>query len=122
MITMVFLIAACGSSTERSTARPDSGWVTGTVSAGPSCPVERPGVTCERRTLVLTVTARRGDGAVAGDVATDVAGHYSMRLAVGVYSVTAGSGSTLPRCESRPITVRSAATVNEDIRCDTGIR
>lgn len=77
---------------------------------------------CGRGPLVVTVTARTEGSAVAGASETDGAGHFSMRLVGGVYTVTAGSGSTLPRRETQRITVRPSATAIADIHCDTGIR
>jgi hypothetical protein len=94
----------------------------GYVTAGPTCPVERPGQPCPPRALVVTVQAEDRSGRAVAAASSDGSGRYRLALPPGSYTLIAETGSALPRCPPVPVTVGSGAPTRTDISCDTGIR
>lgn len=94
----------------------------GYVTAGPTCPVERPDQPCPPRPVSARVDAQDGSGRTVASTHTDQAGRYSLGLAPGSYTLVAVTGSAFPRCPPTAVTVRSGAPTRADIGCDTGIR
>ncbi len=93
----------------------------GRVTAGPTCPVERPDQPCPPRPVDARVDAFADNRQVAGPQ-TDADGPYPLTLAPGKYTLTATTGSELPRCPSTDVTVVANQVTAADISCDTGIR
>jgi hypothetical protein len=93
----------------------------GRITAGPTCPVERPGQQCAPRGVAATVLAQKGRRTV-GSTKSNSAGDYAMGLRPGTYTLTVDTGSTFPRCPTRTVTVASGQSVQVNITCDTGIR
>ena len=116
-------LAACGGSKSVTspTTRQTLGVVTGRVTAGPTCPVERVGHPCPQRPVVAEVQARAGARVVAS-VRSDVDGSYRVELPSGSYTLVAVTQNLLPRCTPLTMTVTSGQTTSADIACDTGIR
>jgi hypothetical protein len=101
---------------------PSGSWVYGLVGAGPTCPVERPGQPCPPQPVYATVTALGSSGATAGTTHSDHEGKYTLGLALGSYTLTATTGSALPRCSPTRAAVTAGSATRADISCDTGIR
>ena len=113
------LAGGCGGG---ATASSTGGGAGGFVTAGPTCPVERPDHPCPPRPVAAQVNAQDGSDRTVATTRTDQAGHYSLSLAAGTYTLVAVTGSTYPRCPATPVTVRPGAVTRADINCDTGIR
>ena len=95
--------------------------VFGTITAGPTCPVERVGHPCPPAPVSAPLKALKGRRVVAS-THSDSSGRYAMSLRPGQYSIVVSSGRTFPRCPTTPVTVHQGQAVRADIRCDTGIR
>jgi hypothetical protein len=93
----------------------------GTVVAGPTCPMERPGQPCPPRPASVNIEARTRDGHPVGETTSDANGRYNITLAPGDYILSVVR-SRLPRCPPATITVRPGRTTRADFICDTGIR
>jgi hypothetical protein len=94
----------------------------GYVTAGPTCPVERPDQPCPPRPVAAQVNAQDASGRTVATTRTDQAGRYSLSLAAGTYTLVAVTGATFPRCPPTSVTVRPVGPTRADISCDTGIR
>ena len=122
-MVVLFALAACGGSTSGTspTTRPTLGVVTGRVTAGPTCPVERVGHPCPPRPLVSDVQARAGARVVAS-ARSGADGTYRLELPSESYTLVAVTPNLLPRCTPLTVTVIRGQTTSADITCDTGIR
>jgi hypothetical protein len=121
-VAAVMAASACGSASTTKTSVPVAvGTVQGSVTAGPTCPVERAGHPCAPRPVQGLVSARRTDG-IARTVALSPDGIYRMTLSAGTYILSVQTGSFLPRRPSVTVTVNPGRTDKADISCDTGIR
>lgn len=136
---VVILLAGCGSPTSSSastTSLPSasstsstpsptasSGRVSGTVLAGPSCPVESiDSATCEPKPVKGVVQLKRGDLVIAAG-RTDANGAFTIVAPAGHYALTVDTGGSLyPRCQLLEVIVGAAAAVTADVMCDTGLR
>jgi hypothetical protein len=96
--------------------------VNGTVTAGPTCPVEQVGHPCPPRPVSAGIRAQSARGGVVARTHSDANGHYAMALRPGRYTLVVQTGSQFPRCPATPVTVPRNGTVTADISCDTGIR
>jgi hypothetical protein len=114
---LALLLASCASS---SAAQPSTGTVTGKVTAGPTCPVERAGHPCPPAPVSAQVVARRRG--FSASTHTDAHGRYTLHLPAGTYSLAAVTKQQLPRCTPRNVTVHANAVTRAPITCDTGIR
>ena len=100
-----------------------SGSLRGTVTAGPTCPVENLYSPCPPRPVAgATVSASDASNAVRGATTTAPDGSYTMALPPGTYEVSAATGSMFPRCSPVPATVVLNQVTTADVSCDTGIR
>lgn len=104
---------------------PYNSGVRGTVSLGPTCPVERmpPDPVCADKPYATAVTVYRSGSKqpfIIGN--SDANGTFQFSLPPGSYTLTAGSGTMLPRCSSIPLTIAPDAYTTTNISCDTGIR
>jgi hypothetical protein len=116
------VLAACGTHAGHSASvGPATGVVTGRVTAGPTCPVERVGHACLPMPVVADVQARAA-GRVVASGRSRADGTYRLDLPGGTYTVVAVTPNLLPRCPARTVTVTAARTISGDIACDTGIR
>ena len=95
--------------------------VRGRVTAGPTCPVERPDQPCPPRPVDARVDAFADNRQVAG-TQTDTDGRYALTLSPGKYTLMATTGGELPRCSPTEVTVVANQVTTADISCDTGIR
>lgn len=99
--------------------------ITGKVLLGPTCPVERipPDPNCADKPYATAIVVYREGSKtpfVIGN--SDSSGIFSFSLPPGSYTLSAGSGSTLPRCSAASLTVPPKGYTNVNISCDTGIR
>ena len=109
-------LAACGSNAASAT-----GGIEGTVTAGPTCPVEIEGSPCPPQVWTGTVRATASDGS-EHDALTDAAGRYRLQLEPGTYSVAPVVEDAGPVL-AKPVTVTVGDTMQTlDLQVDTGIR
>jgi hypothetical protein len=94
----------------------------GYVTAGPTCPVERPGQSCPPRPVAANIDILDVSGRIVARTASRTDGHYAVSLAPGSYSVMPSIDGTFPRCSSVRVTVAPGTASRADISCDTGIR
>jgi hypothetical protein len=114
-IGLVAAMVACG-------GEPATGGVRGTVTAGPTCPVERPGSPCPPGVWTGTVRAT-STGGTTYDTTTDPNGAYELHLPDGTYAVApVVEGGGPPTPETVTVTVSAGAMQTLDLRLDTGIR
>lgn len=121
LILLTLALAACSTQgTGRSTG---TGTVSGTVLAGPTCPVERPDdPTCLPVAVAGRVDFVQNDEVVASQV-IDTTGHYRLNLAPGSYTVRIDVGDTpFPSCPSLEVIVTQGVESTINFDCDTGIR
>jgi hypothetical protein len=120
--TVATFASGCGSTASTLTSVPAaSGIVQGTVTAGPTCPVEQAGHPCPPRPVTGAVSARRADGTTLTATISD-GGTYRITVPAGTYTLNIQTGSLLPRCPPANVAVSAGATVQANISCDTGIR
>jgi hypothetical protein len=120
-------VAIClltAASAEAST-RPDSG-IKGTVSIGPTCPVERipPDPNCADRPYDALIRATRA-GRTLARTRSGGDGSFTLRLRPGSYRLIASSPSPAPYTRSSNelvVRVRSHRFVRVHIAFDSGIR
>jgi hypothetical protein len=116
IVTALLAMAACASP-----AATPTGGIEGTVTAGPTCPVEIQGSPCPPQVWTGTVRATRSDGTVV-DARTDLDGHFRLVLEPGTYSVVALVGDPGPP-SAIPVDVTVGDTIETvDLQVDTGIR
>lgn len=100
--------------------------MTGDVHVGPTCPVEKspPDPNCADRPLAdATITVfKKGSTTALATTKTDAAGHFILKVPAGIYRVTAGVGSSLPRCPETEVGVAAGQFTKVPIACDSGIR
>jgi hypothetical protein len=101
--------------------------VSGVVTLGPTCPVMRnpPDPQCADRPYVTTVQVIEVGSPKSSPFATaktDAMGQYSVNLPPGSYALQPIGGNTLPRCETKEVTVVEGVSQKVNLSCDTGIR
>jgi hypothetical protein len=89
----------------------------GTVHIGPTTPVCRSGVRCDKPAARVRLTFTRG--AIQVHTTTDRLGRYTVRLESGTWTVRASVGM---RITPGTFTVPHAASARRDFSIDTGIR
>ena len=110
-------LTACASPAERPT-----GGISGTVTAGPTCPVEIAGSPCPPGVWTGTVRATATDG-TAHETQTDEAGRYRLPLLDGTYEVIPViEGGGPPSAARVSVTVTAGGMQTLDLQVDTGIR
>jgi len=120
VIAMSVLLVGCGTSTDANAS--SMGTLAGRVTAGPTCPVERPDHPCPPAPVIARVQAETAQGRVVASAKTNSDGHYRLGLRVGSYTLAAVTSSPLPRCATVSVTVSPNHTTIASILCDTGIR
>ncbi|HVB19731.1 MAG TPA: hypothetical protein VNF51_00370 [Candidatus Paceibacterota bacterium] len=107
------------------TTSPGTSGVRGTISLGPTCPVERipPDPACADKPYATAIAVYRAGSSspfIIGN--SNTTGAFSLTLPPGSYTLNAGNGTMLPRCTPVNVIVVSAAYATTSISCDTGIR
>ncbi len=97
------------------------GSVSGTVMAGPTCPVEQAGNPCPNRPLQTTILVRSTSGHVVASTKSDGRGRYLFHIPPGTYVLELETG-VWPRCPVIRIVVDTSTATRANIVCDTGIR
>jgi len=97
--------------------------VRGSVTLGPTCPVERipPDPTCAPKPYSTTIDITQ-HGTSVKTIQSDAAGAFRTELVPGSYTLTAKGGATLPRCNPVSVVVKPDLFALLQISCDTGIR
>jgi hypothetical protein len=96
--------------------------VQGAVVRGPTMPVCRAGQTCTAPVAGAVLRFSRG-GAIVAHVRTTAGGHYSIRLAPGVYAVSIRPAPRIGAgLRPRLVRVRLGVVGHVDFMLDTGIR
>src|SRR2546421_303621 len=101
----------------------DSG-VTGVVTLGPTCPVERPGdPNCRDRAYATTLkVVRARDHALVKRFASRSDGRFRVHLVTGRYLIEKASGGALPSLSPTPVRVGRPRFTRVDLQFDSGIR
>jgi hypothetical protein len=132
--TMEAMLCPDGSSVGRTgpncefTACPtEKSGIRGTVSLGPTCPVERipPDPRCADKPFQTTLVVTTPDGSkIITKFSSDAEGKFRVKIPPGDYIIRPAPGAPmLPRCgNSGTITVKSDTFTTANISCDTGIR
>ncbi len=99
--------------------------VSGTVSLGPTCPVQRipPDPACADKPYATAIVAYRAGSKsplLIGN--SDSNGAFSFSLQPGSYTLTVSNGTMLPRCASVNVKVMANTYATTTLSCDTGIR
>ncbi len=100
----------------------DGTGVRGRVTAGPTCPVERPDQPCPPSPVHGRVDAVNSAGNTAGSATTDDAGRFAITLPQGDYTLRVVTDGSFPQCSDVSVTVTAGPPATADIDCDTGIR
>jgi hypothetical protein len=111
----ILALASC------STGPAATGGIEGTVLAGPTCPVESPGLDCAPEPWTGTVRATAEDRS-SYEAETDGLGRYSMDLPPGTYTVVAVTDGGPPTGIPQTVQVTEGAPLQLDLEVDTGIR
>ncbi len=122
--------AACPGSIATSTTGggsilPYHSGVQGTVSLGPTCPVERvpPNPQCADKPYAAAIIIyRAGSQSVFIMGNSDTNGVFKFSLPPGSYTLKAVSGNVFPRCTPVNVEVSASGYASTAISCDTGIR
>jgi len=108
--------------TTATTGRPAGGRLAGTVTASPTCPVERPDQPCPPRPVAAHVEVFDRSEQLVASTDAGAEGRFTLTLAPGRYMLTASSGTVFPSCPSLTVEVPAGGEARADIACDTGIR
>lgn len=105
----------------------ESGMITGMVTVGPTCPVQRipPDPNCADKPAAVELSVMTKDlSQVLQTFTSQADGTFSLHFPIGSYVIMQKEDSPVfPRCtQSEIFTVPARSTVNVDISCDTGIR
>jgi Carboxypeptidase regulatory-like domain len=109
-------LAACAAG-----ASAPAGGIHGTVTAGPTCPVEHAGTPCPPAPWSGTIRATAADGTTY-DASTDAEGSYRLALPDGTYAVAPVTSGGPQSAKPVTVTVQGGATQTVDLQVDTGIR
>jgi hypothetical protein len=96
--------------------------VAGRVTAGPTCPVERPDQPCADKPVETALRLLREDGSVAATGKSMPDGSFRMVTAPGRYQLVADWPSRVGGCAPVEVTIESGRLTHADVSCDTGIR
>jgi hypothetical protein len=99
----------------------DSG-IRGRVLYGPTCPVQRPGRSCERPYQASIAIRREHTGTLVMHVRSGTDGRFTAYLAAGSYLLVPRNGRPYPRARSQTVSVRRDALTAVTVRYDSGIR
>jgi hypothetical protein len=120
-LVVTFVLGGCGGTSAQPSRATPVAVVSGTVKAGPTCPVERVGQPCSPKPFITTIKATVGTRLIASTTST-ADGRYHFELPAGDYTISASGTSLLPRCDPKQVNVVAPTDVVVNISCDTGIR
>lgn len=122
-LTTSVLLIGCGSRADPSPGpRPDQGFVSGVVQAGPTCPVETIESPCPPMLVEGAVVELQQDGKVVASGHTNAQGEFRLESPVGQVTVTAKATAGLPSEDSQTVAVEAGKTTAVVLALDTGIR
>lgn len=104
---------------------PAKSGITGKVTLGPTCPVERipPDPNCAPKSYSTLINIMQaGSTKAIKTIQSDSKGIFGVDLDPGTYTLQALGGNILPRCPATSVTVASGQYATVNISCDTGIR
>lgn len=101
--------------------QPDSG-IIGKVLIGPTCPVERPGKTCERPYRATITVRRETSRTLVARVHSSAQGRFRIALAPGTYLLLPQNRRPYPRSSPHVATVRRHRYTAVLLSYDSGIR
>jgi hypothetical protein len=118
---VVMLLAACGTAAAPPTV---SSGIQGTVTVGPTCPVERINSPCPPRPMAATIVIRDQVGKQVAQVRSGADGRFRVNLPPGTYSLNglAQGNAGLPRPAAVTATVTDGSYVAVNVQFDSGIR
>ncbi|MGH2866942.1 MAG: hypothetical protein ACRDNK_05155 [Solirubrobacteraceae bacterium] len=103
-------------------APPAQTGVRGLVLYGPTCPVQRVGMTCERPYRAWITVRRFPSETLVARVHSAANGHFTVLVPAGRYRLAPRDGSPYPRAVPQIVTVRRGRLSTVTIRFDSGIR
>ncbi len=101
---------------------PKSG-IMGTVTLGPTCPVERipPDPQCAPKSYETSIGIYV-NSTLVGLAKTDSNGNFKVNILPGTYDLEPSGGNPYPSCRTQAVTVPKDNYVTVNLSCDTGIR
>lgn len=99
--------------------------IRGTVTVGPTCPVERipPDPACADRSLAVRLVAVDAKGKVAAHFVSDAKGKFEVTLPAGVYMIEKEDKTMMfPSFRSTQVSVSASTFTEVNLSFDTGIR
>jgi hypothetical protein len=96
--------------------------VRGLVLYGPTCPVQRVGMTCERSYQAWITVRRWPSETLVTRVRSAADGRFTVLVAAGRYRLAPRNGTPYPRAVAQIVTVRRGRLSSVTIRFDSGIR
>jgi hypothetical protein len=125
-ILCMFIAALVLSGCSASATSPATATIQGTVTAGPTCPVETVENPCPPKLVAgREVDLQTQDGSTVATTTTDSAGHYRFTTNAGSYVVHVRivQGQVgLRQLTAGDVTVVAGQTITLDIELETGIR
>ena len=120
LLALVLLAATCDSG---STTTINSG-IQGTVSIGPTCPVEQIDSPCPDQPYAATIVIKDSDGAERARANSGDDGRFRVALPPGAYTLAPQSpdGAQLPYASEQPVEVLASEYTSVTIAYDSGIR
>ena len=119
-VAVAAALLSIGTATGASRTR-DSG-IRGNVVYGPTCPVVRPGRSCERPYAASITVRRAHTRALVMRVRSGADGRFTAFLAPGRYLLVPQNGHPFPRAASQTVSVHRASFTLATIHYDSGIR
>lgn len=122
-LALTAVLAACGSPASAPAPAPGTG-VQGTVTIGPTCPVERVNSPCPPRPIKATIDVRDAAGKQVSQFVSGSDGRFQIDLLPGTYTLMgAGHGAAvLPRPIPVTVTVVAGSYTTVNVQFDSGIR
>lgn len=100
---------------------PAEGVLLGTTLIAPTCPVERPGVTCTAP-VAAAITIVDSLGRRVASTVSGADGVFRISLPPGTYTVVASLSGTRPMTRSAVVQISPGATPHVSLTFDSGIR
>lgn len=96
--------------------------IRGSVTIGPTCPVQREGESCVRPFATVLFLHRIGSSDRPRTVRSGSDGRFRVALRVGRYRLTPRNGDPYPRAEPQMVIVRADRYTKVSVAYDSGIR
>ncbi|MGI9184273.1 MAG: hypothetical protein ACR2GZ_04790 [Solirubrobacteraceae bacterium] len=107
---------------DSASARPAQTGVRGLLLYGPTCPVQQPGMTCERPYRAWITVRRFPSETLVTRVRSAADGRFTVLVAAGRYRLAPRNRTPYPRASAQIVTVRRGRLSPVTIRFDSGIR